>query len=163
MLGTIGSIVLEYWTEFLLGLIVTAGGFFIRHYLKLSKAEREEEQKQLFLGIQQSFKEENDKFLEEVIKKAKEEDSSLQKQIDMIQKDNENLRGGLLSIQGRAFKAECRKLLSPMHTISLDEWEEIDADHEAYNRLGGNHKGDELFRLVKEKALKTLTTPGQEE
>ena len=50
-----------------------------------------------------------------------------------------------------------------MHTISLDEWEEIDADHEAYNRLGGNHKGDELFRLVKEKALKTLTTPGQEE
>ena len=38
-----------------------------------------------------------------------------------------------------------------------DEWEEIDADHEAYNGLGGNHKGDHLYELVKKKAENTLT------
>ena len=37
------------------------------------------------------------------------------------------------------------------HIITLDEWEELDIDHTAYNGLGGNHKGDHLFSLVKKK------------
>lgn len=67
------------------------------------------------------------------------------------------LKGGLLSVQGRNFKSQCRHLLEEDHGITLDEWEEIDADHEAYNSLGGNHKGDELFELVKQKAANHIT------
>ena len=54
-------------------------------------------------------------------------------------------------MQGKNFKSDCRRLLDENHEITLDEWEEIDADHEAYNGLGGNHRGDELFELVKKK------------
>ena len=61
------------------------------------------------------------------------------------------LKAGLLSIQGRAFKNNCKRLLDPDHEISLEEYEEITKDHDAYNSLGGNHNGDELFILVRKK------------
>ena len=48
----------------------------------------------------------------------------------------------MLSIEGRAFRTECRKLLEPDHVISLKEYEAIVSEHETYNRLGGNHEGD---------------------
>lgn len=60
-------------------------------------------------------------------------------------------------MQGKNFKSDCRRLLDENHEITLDEWEEIDADHEAYNGLGGNHRGDELFELVKKKVENTIT------
>ena len=66
------------------------------------------------------------------------------------------MRSGLLSIQGRDFKRHCRELLDDEHEITLDEWEQIDADHEAYNGLGGNHKGDQLYELVKKKVENNL-------
>jgi len=68
-----------------------------------------------------------------------------------------HLKAGLLSMQGKEFKAECRKLLDENHQITLDEWEELDADHEAYNGLGGNHRGDQLFEMVKKKAENIFT------
>ena len=37
MLATIGSIVLKYWVELILGLIVAGGGFVIKRYLRLEK------------------------------------------------------------------------------------------------------------------------------
>ena len=45
MLETIGSIVLKYWVEFILGLIVAGGGFLIKRYLRLEKEERQVRQK----------------------------------------------------------------------------------------------------------------------
>ncbi len=70
--------------------------------------------------------------------------SNLKEKIDTLQ-------DGILSIQGRDFKADCRSLLQPDHEITLDEYEQIIEEHEVYNNLGGNHKGDELFDLVTHK------------
>ena len=197
MWETISSIMLKYWVEFALGLIVTVGGFFLRRYIKLEKAERNREQKEYFENLTNSIKEENaaivtslktehnemnqrsDKRYNELIKQSqdtyieittkvqeamlagrdesKADDAYLQGQISEVSNELGFLKAGLLSIQGKEFRENCRKLLADDHEITLDEWEEIDADHEAYNGLGGNHKGDHLYELVKKKAERTLT------
>ena len=197
MWETISSIILKYWVEFALGLIVTVGGFFLRRYIKLEKAERSREQKEYFENLTNSIKEENaaivtslktehnemnqrsDKRYNELIKQSqdtyieittkvqeamlagrdesKADDAYLQGQISEVSNELGFLKAGLLSIQGKEFRENCRKLLADDHEITLDEWEEIDADHEAYNGLGGNHKGDHLYELVQKKAERILT------
>ena len=197
MWETISSIMLKYWVEFALGLIVAVGGFFLRRYIKLEKAERSREQKEYFENLTNSIKEENaaiitslktehdemnqrsDKRYNELVKQSqdtyieittkvqeamlagrdesKADDACLQGQISEMSSELGFLKAGLLSIQGKEFRENCRKLLADDHEITLDEWEEIDADHEAYNGLGGNHKGDHLYELVKKKAERTLT------
>ena len=67
-----------------------------------------------------------------------------------------SIKQGMLSVQGRNFKSDCRALLADEHVISLMEYENITADHETYNSLGGNHEGDALYDLVNAKYLKGL-------
>ena len=66
------------------------------------------------------------------------------------------LRAGLLSIQGKSFKEKCHELLNNEHKITIEELENITKDHEAYKGLGGNHEGDTLFNLIIEKAKKDV-------
>lgn len=180
MLETIGSIVLKYWVELILGLIVTGGGFVIKRYLRLEKEERQREQKEYFDNVLKKIQTENqhvlkslekehdkmnqnsedkydeintkvDKALEAGREESKSDDAVLEKEISALEKNITALTAGVLSIQGKEFRNNCRKLLAEDHVITLDEWEELDKDHMAYNGLGGNHKGDHLFSLVKKK------------
>lgn len=180
MLETIGSIALKYWVELILGLIVTGGGFLIKRYLRLEKEERQREQKEYFDNVLKKIQSENQqvlKFLEKEHDKmnqnsedkydeintkvdqaleagreeSKSDDAVLEKEISALKKSIIALTAGILSIQGKEFRNNCRKLLAEDHVITLDEWEELDKDHMAYNGLGGNHKGDHLFSLVKKK------------
>lgn len=73
-----------------------------------------------------------------------EEDKKIYAEMDVI-------KDGMLSIQGRAFKADCRRLLEEGHTITLKEYEDLLAEHIVYNGLGGNHEGDGLFSMVQAK------------
>ena len=171
MLETIGSIVLKYWVEFILGLIVAGGGFLIKRYLRLEKEERQREQKEYFDKMLEKIQSENqhdkmnqnsedkyneintkvDKALEAGREESKADDAVLEKEISAMKKNIAALTAGVLSMQGKEFINNCRKLLAEDHIITLDEWEELDIDHTAYNGLGGNHKGDHLFSLVKKK------------
>lgn len=180
MLETIGSIVLKYWVELILGLIVTGGGFVIKRYLRLEKEERQKEQKEYFDNVLKKIQSENqqvlkslekehdkmnqnsedkydeintkvDKALEAGREESKSDDAVLEKEISALEKNITALTAGVLSMQGKEFRNNCRKLLAEDHVITLDEWEELDKDHTAYNGLGGNHKGDHLFSLVKKK------------
>ncbi len=180
MLETIGSIVLEYWIEFILGLIVAGGGFLIKRYLRLEKEERQREQREYFDKMLEKIQSENqqilkslekerdkmnqnsedkyneintkvDKALEAGREEAKADDAVLEKKISAMEKNITALTAGVLSMQGKEFRNNCRKLLAEDHVITLDEWEELDKDHMAYNGMGGNHKGDHLFSLVKKK------------
>ena len=58
----------------------------------------------------------------EVVKKSEdrsyEEDKRIRVEIDSI-------KGGVLSIEGRAFKEDCRRLLEPGHIITLAEYEAL--------------------------------------
>lgn len=180
MLETIGSIVLKYWVEFILGLIVAGGGFLIKRYLRLEKEERQREQREYFDKMLEKIQSENqqilkslekehdkmnqnsedkyneintkvDKALEAGREESKANDAVLEKEISALKKNITALTAGVLSMQGKEFRNNCRKLLAEDHIITLDEWEELDIDHTAYNGLGGNHKGDHLFSLVKKK------------
>lgn len=180
MLETIGSIALKYWVELILGLIVTGGGFLIKRYLRLEKEERQREQKEYFDNVLKKIQSENqqvlkslekehdkmnqnsedkydeintkvDKALEAGREESKSDDAALEKEISELEKNITALTAGVLSMQGKEFRNNCRKLLAEDHVITLDEWEELDKDHTAYNGLGGNHKGDHLFSLVKKK------------
>ena len=180
MLETIGSIVLKYWVEFILGLIVACGGFLIKRYLRLEKEERQREQREYFDKMLEKIQSDNqqilkslekehdkmnqnsedkyneintkvDKALEAGREESKADDAVLEKEISAMKKNITALTAGVLSMQGKEFINNCRKLLAEDHIITLDEWEELDIDHTAYNGLGGNHKGDHLFSLVKKK------------
>lgn len=180
MLETIGSIALKYWVELILGLIVTGGGFLIKRYLRLEKEERQREQREYFDNALKKIQSENqqvlkslekehdkmnqnsedkydeintkvDKALEAGREESKSDDAVLEKEISALEKNITALTAGVLSMQGKEFRNNCRKLLAEDHVITLDEWEELDKDHTAYNGLGGNHKGDHLFSLVRKK------------
>ena len=73
-----------------------------------------------------------------------EGDSRIHREIDII-------KDGILSVEGRAFRNECRRLLEEGHVITLNEYEAILAEHITYNNLGGNHEGDGLFSMVQVK------------
>ena len=87
---------------------------------------------------------------ERILNQREERDRQYEKKIDEI-------RNGLLSVQGQSFKEKCHKLLSQDHQIDVEELENVTKDHEAYKGLGGNHEGDTLFSLVIEKAKKDIT------
>lgn len=135
--------ILQYWVEFLFGLVVAAGGFIIKRILKSYKQERVEEKKE---------------FLKEIQKEIKSEFTGRDQKDVELQNEIKALKNGLLSIQGRTFKASCKKLLEEGHEITLEEYEEITKDHDAYNSLGGNHNGDQLYSLVRHKVENSWTT-----
>lgn len=88
-------------------------------------------------------------------KKSMEEDAKIHQEIDAI-------KDGMLSIEGRAFKVDCRKLLEDGHIITLNEYEAILAEHITYNKLGGNHEGDGLFSMVVAKYQNQLKVNNEE-
>lgn len=134
--------ILKYWIEFLFGLVIAGGGFIIKRTLKSYKQERADEKKE---------------FLKEIQKEIQAEFVRSDKKETELQNEIKILKNGLLSIQGRTFKSNCKKLLEEGHEISLEEYEEITKDHDAYNSLGGNHNGDQLYQLVRQKVENSWT------
>lgn len=128
--------ILKYWIEVLFGAVIAIGGFMVKRTLKSYRQERVEEK---------------NAFLESIKKEISAEFERSNSRETELAGEIKTLKAGLLSIQGRAFKNNCKRLLDPDHEISLEEYEEITKDHDAYNSLGGNHNGDELFILVRKK------------
>lgn len=81
--------------------------------------------------------------------KSMAEDIKIHKEIDVI-------KNGMLSLEGRTFRDDCRRLLQNDHRITLNEFEAISAEHIVYNNLGGNHEGDGLFSMVVAKYQNSL-------
>ena len=133
--------VIKYWVEFAFGLIITGGGYFIRRYLKM----REDEQNRERTKFYDNFKKDIFIKYDEIKKESENGDLELQKQLDLLRK-------GILSLQKKEFFKECQALLEEDHELTLDEYQQCIEDHDAYNGLKGNHRGDSLFALVEEKA-----------
>jgi hypothetical protein len=70
----------------------------------------------------------------------------------------DGVKGDVLTMGGAYFRSECRKLLKKEHIITQEEFNTITLEHDAYNNLGGNHEGDMLFEMVKEKHKEQLLT-----
>ena len=128
--------VLKYWIEFLFGGVIAIGSYMIKRTLKSFRQERADEKEAFLEGIKDEIRAE--------FERSNKKETELAEEIKV-------LKAGLLSIQGRTFQSNCRRLLDPDHDISLEEYEEITKDHDAYNSLGGNHNGDQLYQLVRKK------------
>ena len=120
----------KYWLEVVFGLILAGFGWggrqLVHFYVKEMKNMLKETEERIL-----SQREAKDKIYDEKI---------------------DQIRDGLLSVQGQSFKEKCHKLLTQEHQIDVEELENITRDHDAYKGLGGNHEGDMLFTLVLEKA-----------
>ena len=133
--------VIKYWVEFAFGLIVTGGGYFVRRYLKMRENEQNRERAKFY----DNFKKDIFIKYDEIKKESENGELELQKQLDLLRK-------GILSLQKKEFFKECQALLEEDHELTLDEYQQCIEDHDAYNGLKGNHRGDSLFALVEEKA-----------
>ena len=78
--------------------------------------------------------------------------------IDEMEKRNDKqdesldaLKRGVLALQKEIFLKEGRDLLEASHIITYEEYMAYSQQHAIYNGLGGNHEGDEQFKLVTKK------------
>lgn len=136
--------ILKYWVDFVFGIIAAWLVAKVKHFQKLEQEKAEQEQAMLEKKITDT--------LEAKIKESEAisfaQDAQLKTDIANTNQTVEVLKQGLLSIQGAQFKRQCRILLKSSHHISTDEYEQCITDHDAYNALGGNHTGDQLFNSV---------------
>lgn len=143
----------KYWMEFAFGLVIAGGGLFWKRFENLMKIEKTSQEQEFYNNLDKKIEEK----IEDGYKKSREDDQVLQNEINDIVTIVKSLKKGMLSMQGRTFKDACRDALKEDHVLTLTEYENLDADHEAYNGLGGNHEGDALWALVQEKAKRTFS------
>ena len=165
-----GEFILKYWVEVLFGIVVTVGGFLLKHHFKLFKE-----------SLDHKMEERDDKLLEKMTKGLTVSNKTIQDSIDKlrsdtkddidgvyaelvdlkddikdVRKDVESIRRGVLDIQGPQFKAKCKEVLQDSHQITVDEWLALKKEYEIYTGMGGNSDGSELYNLVHEKYSKHL-------
>lgn len=165
-----GEFILKYWVEVLFGIVVTVGGFLLKHHFKLFKE-----------SLDHKMEERDDKLLEKMTKVLTVSNKTIQDSIDKlrsdtkddidgiyvelvdlkddikdVRKDVESIRRGVLDIQGPQFKAKCKEVLQDSHQITVDEWLALKKEYEIYTGIGGNSDGSELYNLVHEKYSKHL-------
>lgn len=150
--------IIKYWLEVLFGLICGALALFVKKSIELYKDVKTNHETSIIETIQDQMDKQYDKTQEqmnqcyskldtkitEFIDESREEDKKMNERIS-------NMRGDVLTIEGAYFRAECRKLLKREHIITQEEFNTITLEHDAYNNLGGNHEGDMLFEMVREK------------
>ena len=160
------NFIAKYWIEFAFGLIAAAITFFIRQYYastaKLKQKDQEAFKQEIIDTINKDIEDQvtrsdnADKKIEGMVQDLSDNVNKLSDNVTSIQKrmtsDNvQALKSGILSMQGKAFKADCRELLEDGHWITEEEYEDIVEDHKSYQGLGGNHMGDSLFKSVMKK------------
>lgn len=131
-----------------MGVIALAIGLLAKRHIKLEEKSLEAKQKERMNELRTQVKDEIIKQFDEKIDQLEQEDNVIREEIKGIKKDTQDLVQGVLAIHGRDFRGTCRYLLRPEHVITLDEFEQLDQDHEIYKSLGGNHRGDDLYQAV---------------
>lgn len=165
-----GEFILKYWVEVLFGIVVTGGGFLLKHHFKLFKE-----------SLDHKMEERDDKLLEKMTKMLTACNKTIQDSIDKLRSDTKDdidgvyaelvdlkddikdvrkdvgsIRRGVLDVQGPQFKAKCKEVLQDSHQITVDEWLALKKEYEIYTGMGGNSDGSELYKLVHEKYSKHL-------
>lgn len=160
------EIIVKYWLQFFLGLISSGLTFLCTYFYRLYKKEKnlkQTETEERFIREVRELISDNNKSIMKIVRDeeiaSEKADKQTNEQMKLIQDNLAILTEGMLSIQGRQFKEECRNLLKENHVISLQEYENISNEHRIYNILKGNHEGDSLYGLVKVKYQAGLANP----
>ena len=155
--------IVKYWLEVAFGLVCATVAWFARHYIKLLEEKKKSQQDEIIKTMKEGLDEHKRQMKEDMnqcstglMNIVKEQTEALKKSDDAIHEDIDSLRDGMLSIQGRNFKNDCHRMLLDQHVITLNEFDQLLADHIVYNKLGGNHEGDALFSMVEAKYKNSL-------
>lgn len=158
------------WVFCIVGIVLT---FLAKHHVKVQKELLEEKwkdkEKNMCGKIICTF-EDN---LDEVRKKSSEREASIRNDLtnmhdELVKKDTEikedigTLQEGILSIQGKQFRELCKDLLKKEY-ITVEEYEDFEAEYAVYKSLGGNHRGDALHERVVRKCDKQKNKPEEDE
>ena len=131
---------LKYWLQVLFGLICAGVALFYKRIKAWRQAAKDVEAEKLKNSIVKDLAIK----MEECSRRSDENDKALREELKEV-------RAGVLAVQGDLFRNKCRELLKDGTIITVEQFENISEDHTAYNGLGGNSTGDELYRLVKVK------------
>ena len=158
----------QYWLEFALGIITAGLAGLARYFWSLFKKHLKDtltnEISSMTTQLQKTMEANDNKLtnqidhlgekigeLEEKAIKTANTEKGLDNGLDKLEDDLKALKKGVLSIQKQQFVKTCRKLINQEEPIQLEQFEKITAEHRTYNLLGGNHDGDELYKLVTSK------------
>lgn len=169
----------KWWIEAVLAGAASAMGIMARHYYKLNKKSKQQDEQDKKAAFKKELTSEVKALVKEVRNQVHEEikNESAQVREEMAEYETndgqritcleeradiledtltavvdslELIKSGLLAVQGHEFRNKCRRLLA-QEEIKPEDYEQLESDHLAYNGLGGNHKGDSLFDQVKTK------------
>lgn len=162
----------KYWTEFLFGIVaagILAGGRYIWILFKnrlrdsleeqitsitnviakrMSETDEKLEAKNTSLTQQIGALQADMKIMQQEIQTNKNDENLIEKKIDTLEDNLNTLKDGILSLQRKEFKEECRRLLNQEEAITYEQYTILQREHTVYNSLGGNHEGDQLFKLA---------------
>lgn len=162
----------KYWTEFLFGIVaagILAGGRYIWTLFKnrlrdsleeqitsitdiiakrMSETDEKLEAKNTSLTQQIGVLQADMKIMQQEIQTNKNDENLIEKKIDTLEDNLNTLKDGILSLQRKEFKEECRRLLNQEEAITYEQYTILQREHTVYNSLGGNHEGDQLFKLA---------------
>lgn len=162
----------KYWTEFLFGIVaagILAGGRYIWTLFKnrlrdsleeqitnitdaiakrMSETDEKLEAKNTSLTQQIGALQADMKIMQQEIQTNKNDENLIEKKIDTLEESLGTLKDGILSLQRKEFKEECRRLLNQKESITYEQYTILQREHTVYNSLGGNHEGDQLFKLA---------------
>ena len=162
----------KYWTEFLFGIVaagILAGGRYIWTLFKnrlrdsleeqiisitdviakrMSETDEKLEAKNTSLTQQIGALQTDMKIMQQEIQTNKNDENLIEKKIDTLKDNLNTLKDGILSLQRKEFKEECRRLLNQEEAITYEQYTILQREHTVYNSLGGNHEGDQLFKLA---------------
>ena len=150
------TIFTDYWLQWILGVIAAGIAFFARHYIKLQKQtwqnKWDDREKQIKIDVMDKF----DQKIQAQVEASEQADQKIKSDIESLAEVLKGVTRGVLSIQGRQFIHTCHRLLEPEHTITVDEYEAFNEDYDAYKALGGNHRGDIMYKSVVAKFEQSL-------
>ena len=162
----------KYWTEFLFGIVaagILAGGRYMWTLFKnrlrdsleeqitsitdviakrMSETDEKLEAKNTSLTQQIGALQADMKIMQQEIQTNKNDENLIEKKIDTLEDSLNTLKDGILSLQRKEFKEECRRLLNQEEAITYEQYTILQREHTVYNSLGGNHEGDQLFKLA---------------
>ena len=143
--------IIKYWIQFLFGLAAACFTFIIKQYYSMKNKIQQQQLDEMKNTMCVNMKDAIYARINEEHEQSAQADATIKKDLEYVHKSMEHLTKGVLSLQGKEFKAECRRLLDPNHEISVEEYETLVDEHETYNDLGGNNRGDALFKSVMKK------------
>lgn len=89
-----------------------------------------------------------DKKMTESHESIKQQISQLSETLEKTSANTEAVKEGTLALWRKTYFTDAKRLLEPDHVITDKEYVKISNDHAVYNKLGGNHDGDEYFKSI---------------